>query len=252
MLNPIRNFIKCVAVTTTLALVTACSPVSVVTGTSATIGSLALSDGGFDVSLSDTEMNLQISKSLSQSNYKYFTNVDVEVHEARVLLTGHVQSDLQRLKASQIAWSTPAVQEVLNEIKVMPALPVAQMARDSIDALKIMTSLTFNKNIYAVNYKISVFDGHVYIIGVAQSKEEENMVIGHIRNTEGVKGYTSEILLTDDPRRFENLKALIDYLKAKKAGEKQQKSDKKQQSVGDKQDSHSKPIIKKVTIANPK
>ena len=260
MLSHVKKFIKLWATLITtlggLALLTACSPVSVVTGTSATIGSLALSDGGFDVSLSDTQMNVKISKSLSQTNYKYFTNVDVEVHEARVLLTGHVGSDLQRLKASQIAWATPAVQEVINEIKVMSPIPVAQIARDSVNSLKIMTSLTFDKNVYAVNYKVSVFNKHVYVIGVAQSKEEENAIIGHIRNTEGIEGYTSEILLTDDPRRFENLKALMEYIKAEKEAKNQQKSKKSDQNSGatpqQNTQSQSGPIIKKVTIANPK
>ena len=252
MRNRLKNPIMLFATLGLLTLLTACSPVNVVTGTGATIGSLALSDGGFDVSLSDTEMNVKISKSLSQNNYRYFTNVDVEVHEARVLLTGHVQSDLQRLKASQIAWGTPAVQEVINEIKVTNPPSVAQMARDSVNALKIMTSLTFDKNIYAVNYKVSVFNKHVYIIGVAQSKAEENMVIAHIRNTEGVIGYTSEILLTDDTRRFENLKALGDYIKDKKTAKNQTQPQKSGEKSNPSNQTQSAPIIKKVTIANPK
>ena len=250
MLDRFSRSIKITIAVSVMAFLGACSPVSVVTGTGATVGSLALSDGGFDVSLSDTEMNLAISKKLSQTSYKYFTNVDVEVHEGRVLLTGHVQSDLQRLKASQIAWEVPAVQEVINEIKVLPPLSVAQMATDSLDTLKIMTSLTFNKNIYTVNYKISVVNKHVYVIGVAQSKDEENMVIGHIRNTEGITGYTSEILLTDDPRRFENLKSLTTYLQQQKTAKKQQQSNPSNQQQGQQQPSA--PIIKKVTIANPK
>ena len=249
MLYSYKTCMKFFTVAGILAVLTACSPVSVVTGTSATIGSLALSDGGFDVSLSDTEMNLNISKTLSQSNYKYFTNVDVEVHEGRVLLTGHVQSDLQRLKASQIAWAIGGVQEVLNEIKVARPIAVAQVARDSIDTLKIMTSLTFDKSIFAVNYKMSVVNKHVYVIGVAQSKEEQNRVISYIRNAEGITGYTSEILLTDDPRRFENLKSLTAYLKQQKSakGTKQSNNNKTVTAQPS-----SKPIIKKVTIANPK
>ena len=249
MLNRLNRSIKISITVGMMVFLGACSPVSVVTGTGATVGSLALSDGGFDISLSDTEMNLAVSKKLSQTDYKYFTNIDVEVHEGRVLLTGHVQSDLQRLKASQVAWSVPAVQEVINEIRVLPPLSVAQMARDSLDTLKIMTSLTFNKNIYAVNYKISVVNKHVYVIGVAQSKDEQNIVISHIRNTKGITGYTSEILLTDDPRRFENIKALTQYLKQQKNAKEQPKSKSSNQQQ---QQQPSAPIIKKVTIANPK
>ena len=253
MLERCNTYIKtCIAVAV-MAILTACSPVNVITSTGATLGNLALSDGGFDMSKNDTAINFEVSKRLAEATLKYSVKVDVEVHEGRVLLTGHVDSEEQRIQATQIAWGVATVQEVINEIQVLPPLSFTQVSKDSFYEGKIRGSISFNKNINVVNYKISVINGHVYIIGVALSKEERQLVIAYIRNTERITGYTSEILLADDPRRLENQKAIMKAIQQKK-GEKSQKqtTQQAQQPVAKPQTKPSSgPIIKKVTIANP-
>ena len=258
MLQGFTRNIKKMTMVSTITVLTACTPIEVITGTSATLGSLALSDAGFDISLSDTEMNIEISKRLSGKNIQNFANIDVEVHEARVMLVGNVMNEEQRLQASQIAWSVPAVQEVLNEIQVEKPLSIKQRAADSISTLKIMTAVTFNKDIHAVNYKFSVVNDHAYVMGVALSKPEEQSVINQISTTEGITGYTSEILLADDERRYENLRALIKYLK-KKNGTPNSQGNIKQKSIQTVQktkqtktiETTPQPTIKKIIIANP-
>lgn len=242
-----------------------CSPLNLVASTGATAGSIALSDAGFDVGISDTETNISISKKLAQNTSQYFTEVDVEVHEGRVLLTGIVQSEDMRINASKIAWEVPAVQEVVNKIIVGEKLTLAQKAKDSLTYTKLLAKLTFDKSINAVNYKISVINNHVYIMGIAQNRTEIDLIIGQIRSAEGVVNFTTDILLIDDPRRAETLKALRSYIERKKQEKSGIKPRNSQQNApkniaktpittkpANPQKTGEKLSMKKIVIANPK
>lgn len=201
----------------------ACSPINLIVGTGATAGALALGDAGFDVGLTDAKINLEVSKRLAQNSTQYFTEVDVEVHEGRVLLTGTVKTDDQRLNATAIAWKTPAVQEVINKIRVGNTVSVGQKAKDSVMTLSLASALTFDKDVHAVNYKISVINAHAYVMGVAQTRAESVRVTAHIRNTKNIQNFTTDILLADDERRSQNLQAIREYLDIIKQQNQQQK-----------------------------
>ncbi len=56
------------------------------------------------------------------------TGIEVHVEEQLVVLTGQVRFYEQKLIGGRIAWTTPGVVEVDNEIKVLPKLSVSDAA----------------------------------------------------------------------------------------------------------------------------
>lgn len=252
--------------TVTLALfLIGCTPVNVITGAGATAGSIALGDAGFNVGISDAEMQIKVSKKLSENNSQDFDEVSVEVLEGRVMLTGVVASENMLMNAGTITWQVPAVQEVINKITVGQKRGLWQKTQDLTTYTKLMSSLTAEKKVSAVNYKIKIFNDHAYVMGVARNREERDLVIAYIRATDGIVDFSADILLVDDQRRQENLQALRSYLEQEKFERQGIKprfdTAKNQQNVtktsilvkpAKPQQQDEAPSMKKIVIANPK
>ena len=66
---------------------------------------------------------------------------------------------------------------------------------------QIKTDLLLDKNVSAVNYSLDSVRGVVYIMGVAQSQDELDRVIGYARNVRYVQKVVNHAILKGDPRR---------------------------------------------------
>jgi osmotically-inducible protein OsmY len=66
---------------------------------------------------------------------------------------------------------------------------------------EIEARLLFAKNLASINYKITTVDKVVYLIGVAQSKEENQKVLNIAAKTSGVKKVINHVIFADDQRR---------------------------------------------------
>ena len=63
-----------------------------------------------------------------------------------------------------------------------------------------------NKNIayikeLSLNYTIETINGSVYIMGIAQSRDELDLVVNHARTISHVRNVVSHVVLKDDPKR---------------------------------------------------
>ena len=70
-------------------------------------------------------------------------------------------------------------------------------ADDLVMKTKIKAKLLINKDIFNLNYSVEVVNGVVYLIGIAQNKDELDRVINISENTYGVKNVISYVRLKD-------------------------------------------------------
>jgi osmotically-inducible protein OsmY len=61
--------------------------------------------------------------------------------------------------------------------------------------------LLFVQNVASINYKITTVNKTVYLIGVAQDKEENQKVLNIVAKISGVKKVVNHVILIDDNRR---------------------------------------------------
>ena len=130
-----------------------------------------------------------------------FAQVGVTVIEQRVLLVGSVSSEILRDRAAEITWRIPKVKEVLNELTVNPNSSLIDSAKDARISIILTGLLLTDAKILDINFSHSVSDQVIYIVGIAQDKEEVKKVIHHARTIRGVKKVISHILLKSDKRR---------------------------------------------------
>jgi|TARA_X000000368_G_scaffold87066_1_gene66178 osmotically-inducible protein OsmY len=131
-------------------------------------------------------------------NEKIFFNVDVEVNEGRVLLTGTVETSDIRIEATKLAWGVNDVVTVINEIQISDNDNILDYADDLVITTKINAKLLLKKEINNLNYNIDTVNKIVYVIGIAQNKNELDSVIDIIGSVYGVKEIINYVRLKED------------------------------------------------------
>ena len=76
----------------------------------------------------DDVIKREIEAKIGDSERLRDTRIEVQVQERLVVLTGQVRLYEQKLISDRLAWTTPGVFEVDNEIRVVPNLPLSDIA----------------------------------------------------------------------------------------------------------------------------
>ncbi len=76
--------------------------------------------------------------------------------------------------------------------------------KDVLITSQLRTALIFNKKIKSANYSIDTYKKKIYIYGIAESKEEQSLVIEEAKQILDVEDVISSILLVEDLRIQKN------------------------------------------------
>jgi osmotically-inducible protein OsmY len=171
----------------------ACSPLGVAVGAGAATATAAQKEKGLETSLDDTQIELAVGKRLLERNKEIFWDVNTEVEEGRVLLTGSVKTVEHRLEAVKTVWQVDGVREVINEIHVGDQDSVQNYARDAWISTQLETKLLFDRDVSSIDYSIETVDQVVYLMGIAHSPEEIERVIGHAKEIAYVRRVISHV-----------------------------------------------------------
>ena len=172
-----------------------------VVGAAATGGVAAAQERTVGQAIDDQVIQTEINHLLLQRSESLFTNVDTEVVEGRVLMTGNVNSPDERIDATRFAWQVDGVKEVLNELLVNDKSSIADYAKDSSITLQLRTRMLGDSKILDINYSVETVKGVVYLFGIAQDDAELKRVTAHARTIKGVKEVVSHVVLKDHPSR---------------------------------------------------
>lgn len=176
-----------------------CSPVGMAIGAGATVTNMAMEERGFYNSARDKAIWTDITGRMLNKNQKLFQNIDVQVHEGRVLLTGFVQKREERIEATRIAWEPDGVREVVDEIKLGRSLDAGDFAEDVALIQQIRLKLMFDRDIRAINYSVDCIRSTVYLMGVARTPAELQRVIDHVRDVPYVRAVVNHVRVRTDP-----------------------------------------------------
>jgi osmotically-inducible protein OsmY len=155
----------------------ACIETAVIGGTAAVGAATALQDRGVKGAASDLAIRGEINDMWLKDRHgqAFMRDLNLQVQEGRVLVSGEVATADMRADAIQLAWKASGVREVLNEVEV---------------------------GVNSLNYSVESYNGVVFLLGVAQDQTELNRVLQLARNIGAVKKVVNHVLLKDDPRRF--------------------------------------------------
>lgn len=177
---------------------------SAVVGVGASGAVAASEERGLGGALRDKRIKAVINYHLLDVDPKLLRGLSTAVYEGRVLLTGIATTTAKRDAAVRIAWQADGVKEVINEIIVDAKGTSGSFARDTWITAKLRTKLLFETDIVGINYSIDTVRGTVHLLGVAQDREELDLVLIYARNLSYVRNVVNHVILKTDPRRQAN------------------------------------------------
>ena len=164
--------------------------------------SLTTQERSFSSALDDFNTQTELNARLLGESASLFANVNLTVIEGRVHLSGTVPTNEERLTATRLAWATPNVREVVNDIEVTDQTGLMDSARDRWINAEIRARILTDGAIRDLNYTIDTQNRVVYILGIAQDQGELDRVLAHARAVPEVRRVVNFALLKGDPRRF--------------------------------------------------
>jgi len=146
--------------------------VTAVAGAAAGVGVFALQDRTIGEGIDDATASQEVKTRLMAADSAGFAQVDVEVANGSLLLSGAAPSEEHKQAAEMIARNVRSIEAVYNEIFVAPPSGFVRNAADEFITAQIRARLTASPNVRAVNINIETFEGNVYLMGTARTEQE--------------------------------------------------------------------------------
>lgn len=150
-------------------------------------------DRPFSETKDDLGIKASILKAFAEEAKGLLVDVNTDVYEGEVMLTGSVKKSEDRRKAVELARRAEGVKNLYNEIQVTEEGGFSASAKDIGIELKLKANLLGTKGVGSINLRWRSVNGVVYYIGAVHSKEELDKVMSVTRATDGVKTIISHI-----------------------------------------------------------
>ena len=131
---------------------------------------------------SDDFLKREIEAQIEKSQALQDTRINVHVQERLVVLAGQVRLYEQKLVSDRIAWTTPGVFEVDNEIRVVPKLPLSDGAIER----RIREIVSADERFSAAGLVIRVSNGKVFVKGRFLGYRDPSVLKHKVAEIEGV------------------------------------------------------------------
>ncbi|MEZ5985523.1 MAG: BON domain-containing protein [Hyphomonas sp.] len=166
-------------------------------GTAGAVGLTAAQDKTMGEALDDATLSNQIKAKLLSENSEKYAEVDVEVANGLVLLSGRVNNPEDRVRAEGIAWSGALTKDVANEIKIEPPGGFIANVSDEVITGRVRARLIGSKTVKSVNFNIETYDGVVYLMGTARTAKELKKAAEEASVVAGVKQVVSYVRIRE-------------------------------------------------------
>ena len=151
--------------------------------------------------IDDTIMQKNLSARLALTDKKYFLNIQSDVLDGRIFLSGKVEQPEEKIKITKMAWETKGVRSVKNAITIKGQSNFKNTAKDILITSQLRTALILNKKTKARNYTLETINKNIYIFGIAMDEEEKKEVINEANKIYDVKEVNFSIYLATELSR---------------------------------------------------
>jgi len=166
--------------------------------------SIALDPRSLGTQIDDSIMDKNLDAKLIILNKNYFLSINTQVLDGRIFLTGKVDDPEEKLKITKLAWEIEGARSVKNDIKIKEEFKFKQSAKDVLITSQLRTAIIFNKKVKSANYSIDTYKKKIYIYGIAETQDEQELVIEEAKQILDVEDVISSILLVEDLRIQKN------------------------------------------------
>jgi osmotically-inducible protein OsmY len=151
--------------------------------------------------IDDTIMQKNLSTRLTLVDKRYFLQIQSEVLDGRIFLSGKVDEPEDKIKITKMAWETKGVRAVKNAITIKGQSNFKSTAKDVLITSQLRTALIFNKKTKSRNYTLETINKKIYIFGIAMDEVEKKEVINEANKIYDVEEIFPSIYLATELSR---------------------------------------------------
>ena len=174
-----------------------CSPVEILaSGGSATMV-VAEGDRSLGTVVDDATIKLNLSAKFLKSENRLFLDVNSNVTEGRVLLTGLVDTQEIRIEAVRKVWEINGVREVINEIEVGNKTTLKEYMNDLWINTQVKSLAARTIGLRSFSYNFETIKGKVYIAGITSRPEQLQAIVESTKTIKGVKEIVNYVVIKE-------------------------------------------------------
>jgi len=174
-----------------------CSPAGILASGGATTMVVAEGDRSLGSVVDDTTIKLNLSAKFLNSDGSLFININSNVIEGRVLLTGIVETQEIRIDAIRQVWEVEGVKEVINEIQIGNKTTLKEYANDLWINTQIKGLALKTIGFRALSYNFETIHGKVYIAGITSRPQQLETIIQGTKTIKGVKEIINYVIIKE-------------------------------------------------------
>lgn len=178
--------------------VSGCAPVALFSAGAGTLDA-ATKEKGIKGTVSDAEIRTKINLSWFDHSPRMHRALDLEVQEGRVLMAGVLPNEKAKMEAIRLVWNVDGVKDIIDEVRIAKKNQTNTYLRDKWISTQISSALIFDPKVCSSNYSISTINQIVYVMGVAQNREELQHVLEKARHVADVREVKSYVRLKNEP-----------------------------------------------------
>lgn len=136
----------------------------------------------------DVAIEISCHADLLRDNKTEWIGVKPLVFARHVVLAGTVKTEAARVRAEKLLREDPRIQRLVNALKVIrePG-DEGSFLEDTTTDFKINAVLTATRGVGSINMRWKTTNGHVVLMGIAQSWPEFRVAVAKVKAIDGVK-----------------------------------------------------------------
>ena len=174
-----------------------CSPVGVLASGGGATMVVAEGDRSLGTVVDDATIKINLSAKFLQSENRLFLDVNSNVTEGRVLLTGLVDTQEIRIEAVRKVWEINGVREVMNEIEVGNKTTLKEYMNDLWINTQVKSLAARTIGLRSFSYNFETIKGKVYIAGITSRPEQLQAIVESTKTIKGVNEIVNYVIIKE-------------------------------------------------------
>ena len=174
-----------------------CSPSGILASGGGTAMVVAEGDRSLGTVVDDATIKVNVSAKFLDAGNNLFVNINTTVLEGRVLLTGLVNNQEERIEAVRLVWEVEGINEVINEIEIGNRESIKDYASDLWINTQAKGLAAKTIGLRSVGYNFETIKGKLYIAGITSRPDQLEELVNALKTIKGVKEIINYVIIKE-------------------------------------------------------
>ena len=174
-----------------------CSPANILASGGGSAMVVAEGERSFGTVIDDATIKVNIAAKFLNAENNLFVNINTNILEGRVLLTGLVDNQEIRIDAVRLVWEVEGVREIINEIEIGNRSTLKDYASDLWINTQARAVAAKTIGIKAITYNFETIKGKVYVAGITTTPDLLTEMVDALKNIKGVNEIVNYVIIKE-------------------------------------------------------